>query len=378
MNIDIIDKRKCSGCMACYNACPKKAIQIEEKDGFSYPKIQKETCINCGLCKRVCPVLNKEDEEKDKNEKENKNESKSEKNEFLDVYACKNQDEKIRMKSSSGGVFTLIAEYILEQDGVIFGAKFNETLEVVHDYIERKEELDKFRGSKYLQSKIGDTYAKVKELLDIGRKVLFTGTPCQVEGLLSYLRKDYDNLYTQDIICHGVPSPRVWKKYLEYKKEKNGEYPKSVNFRKKDILGWSKYQVSYTYSNKEENIHHDDDPYMKLFLRNFDLRESCYECSFKNIYRKSDITIADFWGINEVNKEFNDEKGISAILIHSAKGKELFDKIKDKIEYTKANINDIIKHNSCICISTKYNEKREEFFEDLEYKDFEDIIQKYL
>lgn len=374
MNIDVIEKRKCSGCMACYNICPKKAILIDEKDGFFYPKIQNEICINCGLCKIVCPVLKKENEEKDKYKSKKENDT----NNLLEVYACKNSDEKIRMKSSSGGVFTLLAEYILEQDGVIFGAKFNESLEVVHDYIEQIEDIDKFRGSKYLQSKMGNTYIKVKEFLDIGRKVLFTGTPCQIEGLLSYLRKDYDNLYTQDIICHGVPSPKVWRKYLEYKKEKNGEYPKKVNFRKKDILGWSKYQVSYTYSNKEENIHHDDDSYMKLFLRNFDLRKSCYECSFKEIYRKSDITIADFWGINEVNDKFNDEKGISAILIHSLKGRELFNKIKDKIEYTKANINDIIKHNSCICISTKYNEKREEFFEDLEKKDFEYIIQKYL
>jgi len=348
--------------MACYNACPKKAIGIEENDGFYYPMINEEKCINCDICKKVCPVLNKE------NENDN----------ILKIYACKSKDEDARMKSSSGGVFTLLAEYILEQEGIVFGARFNENLEVVHDYIERREDLDKLRGSKYLQSNIGDTYIKVKEFLDSERKVLFTGTPCQIEALLTYLRKDYDNLYTQDIICHGVPSPKVWRKYLEYKKEKNGDYPKSVSFRKKDLLGWSNFQMCYTYSNKEENVHHDDDPYMKLFLRNFNLRNSCYECSFKKIHRKADITVADFWGINEVNKKFNDEKGISAILIHSEKGKELFENIKNKMEYTNANINDIIKHNSPVCTSVKYNEKREEYFEDLENKDFEYIIQKYV
>lgn len=361
MITDILESKKCSGCMACYNACPKQAIKIEEKNAFLYPVIQKEKCIDCGICKNICPVNNKE-----------------EVNQYLKIYNCKNKDDKTRMKSSSGGVFSLIAEYILEQNGVVFGARFNEKLEVIHDYITSRQELEKLRGSKYLQSKIGNTYKKVKEFLINDKKVLFTGTPCQVEGLLAYLGKEYDNLYTQDIICHGVPSPKVWKKYLEYKKEKMGEYPIEVSFRKKDLTGWSNFQMSYKYSNVEENIHHDDEPYMNLFLRNFDLRESCYNCSFKKINRKSDITIADSWGIDEICPEFNDEKGISTILINSLKGKKILENIKEKMEYIETNIKDVIKHNSPLCKSVEYNELREDFFEDLENNDFEYIIKKYL
>lgn len=361
---DVIDKSKCTGCMACKNACPRNAIQIieDEKTGFLYPKINKEYCINCGICKRVCPVENKLEE--------NLNE--------IEVYACKNKDEEIRIKSSSGGIFTLIANYILDNNGVVFGVKFNENFEVEHDYTESKEGLEKFRGSKYLQSKIGDSYKKVKKFLEEGRKVLFTGTPCQVEGLLSFLRKDYENLYTQDIICHGVPSPKVWRKYLEYKKHQNKEELTKVNFRRKDIRGWSSYHISLKFKEKEENIFYVDDPYMKLFLKNFDLRDTCYNCNFKKEKRKSDITVADFWGINNVRPEMNDEKGTSAILINSQKGKILFDNIKKYIEYTKENVEDIKRYNPSFIKSVHYNEKRLEFFDDLEKEEFEELIKKYL
>jgi len=359
---DVIDAKICTGCMACKNICPKEAIKIEvSKSGFSYPKIDEQNCIKCGLCKKVCPIINKLDENKNK----------------IQVYGCKNKNEQIRLKSSSGGIFTLIAEYIIEQQGVVFGARFNERMQVVHDYAEKKEQIELFRGSKYLQSQIGDTYKKVKCFLKDNRKVLFTGTPCQIEGLLGYLGKSYDNLYTQDIICHGVPSPKVWDKYLQYQKKKIGEYPIKVNFRRKDLLGWNNYQVNYKYSNSEKNIHHNEDPYMKLFLKNIDLRQSCYNCNFKKLQRKSDITIADFWGINEVNAKFNDEKGVSAILLNSPKGVEIFEGIKQNIEFFAADIRDIIKYNSCICKSTKYNSKREEFFEALEDDDFEIVSKNF-
>lgn len=360
---DIIEKNKCTGCMACANICHKNAIQIQEdENGFLYPEIDNEKCINCGLCKKVCPVLS----------------NIKEKEFATEVYCCKNKDEKVRMKSSSGGIFSLIAETILEEDGIVFGACINEDREVVHDYIEDKKELFKLRGSKYVQSQIRENYKKAKEFLNEKRKVFFTGTPCQIEGLLSYLGKEYDNLYTQDFICHGVPSPKVWRKYMEYKKQKNGEYPKNVEFRSKDILGWSSFQIRYEYKNSSENVHHDDDPYMKFFLRNFDLRESCYNCHFKKINRKSDITVADSWGINESHPKFNDEKGISTILVHTAKGKEILNKIKDRMDWIEEDIENVKKYNSPICKSVKYNELREEFFYDLERKDFESIIEKYL
>lgn len=362
-NIKILDKNTCTGCMACKNICPKNAIIIKENnEGFNYPEIDNSLCINCGLCKKACPILTKLSE--------NTNE--------IIIYSCKNKDKEVRMNSSSGGIFTLIAKYILEKNGVVFGAKFNEKFEVVHDYIENINDIGIFRGSKYLQSQINNTYKKVKNFLDENRQVLFTGTPCQVEGLLSYLGKDYNNLYTQDFVCHGVPSPKVWRKYLEYKKEEEGVYPKNINFRRKDILGWSNYQVSYKYLNKEENIHHDDEPYMKMFLKNLDLRTSCFNCQFKKTKRKSDMTVADFWGINNVNPKMNDETGISALLINSKKGQEIFDNIKDNMEFEKANLEDIIKYNSCISISTNYNKKRAEFFKDLDTISFKELIEKYL
>ena len=219
---------------------------------------------------------------------------------------------------------------------------------------------------------------KAKKFLSNGRKVLFTGTPCQIEGLITYLGKNYSNLYTQDFICHGVPSPKVWKKYLDYKKEKCGEDPIKVNFRDKEVLGWSNFQVKYKYKSKDEIVHHDDDYYMNFFLRNYDLRESCYNCHFKKIRRNSDLTIADFWGINEVLPEFNDEKGISSLIINSNKGQEIFDNIKSSIDFAEVSIEDIIKHNSPLYVSVPYNEKREKFFDYLDNYNFEDIINEFL
>lgn len=360
---DVIEKNKCTGCMACKNACPKNAIKIEEdKTGFLYPKINKEYCINCGICKNVCPVKNKLEENKNN----------------IEVYACKNKDAQTRLNSSSGGIFTLIANYILKQDGIVFGAAFNEKFEIVHKWTDKEEELANFRGSKYLQSKMGDSFKEVKKFLEEGRKVLFTGTPCQVEGLLTFLRKDYKNLYTQDFICHGVPSPKVWRKYLEYKKGIQKELPQKISFRSKDVAGWNDFHMKFTYSNFEENIHHDVDPYMKLFLNNIDLRETCYNCNFKKMKRNSDITVADFWGINKVRPEMNDEKGISAVLVNSLKGKEIFESIRNDIIWTEENIEDVIKYNFCLIKSIYYNKEREEFFQDLDKLSFEDVLKKYL
>lgn len=361
-SMDVIDKEKCTGCMACKNACPRNAITIkEENDGFLYPKINKEYCSNCNLCKKVCPVENKLEE--------NKND--------IEVYAAKNNDDNICLKSSSGGIFTLITNYILSQNGVVFGARFNENFEVVHDWTDNKNNIDEFRRSKYLQSKIGDSYKKAKEFLIAGRKVLFTGTPCQVEGLLTFLGKEYDNLYTQDIICHGVPSPKVWKKYLEYKKTIYNEQPKKVNFRRKDISGWNNYKVHIKYNSIEENLDVNESFYMNMFLYNYDLRNTCYNCNFKKVKRNSDITVADFWGIKDVNPEMYNENGVSALLINSKKGKEIFKNIKKHITYSVQNIDEIKINNPSYIKSSEYNEKRKEFFEDLDNLEIEELINKY-
>lgn len=361
--IDIIKKDECTGCMACNNICPRNAIKIENDEitGFQYPKINTEVCIDCGLCKKVCPVKNKLSE----NTRE------------ILVYACKNKDDQIRLSSSSGGIFSLIANYILDQNGIVFGAAFDDNLGVIHSWTDSKEELSKFRGSKYLQSEIGDSFRKVKSFLESNRKVLFTGTPCQVEGLLAFLGKDYENLYTQDLICHGVPSPKVWSKYLEYRESSCDNIIKNVNFRSKEVGGWDNFHMKLTYSNFEENIHHKEDPYMKFFLKNFDLRDTCYKCHFKKAKRKSDITLADFWGINNIRPEMNDKKGTTALLVNSSKGEEIWENIKSDIVWTEEKIEDIIKYN-CLTKSVDYNPKRNEFFNDLNKEGFEKLIRKYI
>jgi len=194
-----VKKELCTGCNACYSICPAHCISIQEDpEGFLYPVIEKEKCTSCKKCENICPAAVKGNKRKP-----------------LSVYAARNPDEQIRRQSSSGGIFTLIAEYIIQKGGVVFGARFNDNWEVVHDYTETVEGLAVFRGSKYVQSRIGDTYIKTKNFLLAGRKVLFSGTPCQIAGLKAYLQKDYDNLLTVDLVCHGVPSPLVWKRYLD-------------------------------------------------------------------------------------------------------------------------------------------------------------------
>ena len=202
--INIKVKQDCCGCSACMQICPKQSItMVTDNEGFLYPEVNNTTCIDCGLCEKVCPVLNQNDGSQP-----------------IEVYAAKNNNEQIRLKSSSGGIFTLLAEKIIAEGGVVFGAKFNTDWSVVHSYTETIDGLEDFRGSKYVQSSIGDNFLKAKQFLTDGRKVLFSGTPCQIAGLKHFLRKEYDNLLTIEVVCHGAPSPRVWKDYLEYRKER--------------------------------------------------------------------------------------------------------------------------------------------------------------
>lgn len=360
--MEVIEYSKCTGCMACKNVCPRSAISIKQIDGFDYPQINENMCISCNLCEVVCPVNN----------------ARSGNKEIKKIYACKSKNDEIRMKSSSGGIFTIIAEEIIKQEGVVFGACFDEKFNVVHDYTENSEGLEKFKGSKYVQSKIGTSFKKVREFLEKGRKILFVSTPCQVEGLYTYLRKDYENLITIDLICHGVPSTEVWRKYLEYKEGRSEQNLKDISFREKKNLGWRDFEMRFSYLEGEECTSHHIDPYMQLYLKNIDLRESCYNCNFKKENRASDITIADFWGINEINPEFYDEKGVSAVILNSEKGKKIFEIIKDRIDYIEEKMENILKYNYMLVESVPENERRKEFFEDLKNKSFEELIKKYL
>ncbi len=306
-----LPEASCTGCGACYNICPHGAITMKENsEGFLYPEIDNEACVRCGLCSKICPVNHPDY-------------GMSETPEFYAAMA----DDELRQNSSSGGVFPLLAAEILKNGGVVAGAAYTEDFRgVEHILAEDEETLKKLKSSKYVQSNTGRCYSEVQKMLRAGREVLFTGTPCQVAGLKAYLKKDYENLFVVDIICHGVPGPKVFRKYLD---ELNlGGKLISVNFRDK-ANGWSPYlttttiTTTTTYSSSAEH-----DVFMNLFLSNFDLRKSCGNCPFNKIPRQGDLTIGDFWKINDCNPAYNDGKGTSVILVSSEKGKALLKRVE--------------------------------------------------
>ena len=361
--INIDNKTKCCGCQACYNICPKDAIEmVADEKGFKYPEVNKDKCINCGLCEKVCPILNN---------KQIENEPRA--------YACINKDKKIREESTSGGIFTLLASAVINDGGVVFGACFDENFGVYHTYCEKFEDLGKYRSSKYLQSDMGLSYKKAKEFLDQGRKVLFTGTPCQIEAIKSYLGKEYDNLYLQDIVCHGVPSPMIWDKYKSYREEKANSKLSKMSFRSKKNTTWSSYNIDMNFDNKTSyTINHNDDVYMKAFLKHLSLRESCTDCKFKKNNRLSDITLADFWGIRNVKPEMDDGKGTSLVVVNSKKGQELFDLLKDSMICEKVDFEKAISGNSSFNTISKFNRKTNKFYDEvLKNNNFELVVKKY-
>jgi coenzyme F420-reducing hydrogenase beta subunit len=330
-----------------------------DDEGFWYPVVDTKRCIECGLCEKVCPIENKKIVEN-----------------HPVSYACINKNDKIRQQSSSGGVFTILAERIIAKHGVIFGAGFDGNFNVVHSWTDRMGGLSNFRGSKYVQSRIGDTYKQARDFLKQGKEVLFSGTPCQIAGLKSYLDKDYNNLLCVDIFCYGVPSPLVWEKYCSMMAE-NREL-RAISFRdKKD--GWKKYSTLFTFKNRDilrESV--KDNKYMQGFLKNIYLRPSCYDCKFKTLHRQSDITLADFWGIQNILPNFDDDKGTSLVMVNTQKGEEIFSSIVDKMNYEKVDINQAILYNPLAVKSVDYNPKREKFFKDLSDSiDIIKLIEKY-
>ncbi|MVX64188.1 4Fe-4S dicluster domain-containing protein [Clostridium chromiireducens] len=360
--INILKKQECSGCYACTNICPKECIRMKsDNEGFWYPDIDKDTCINCELCEKVCPVIN------NPNKAENK----------INAYACKNKDNKSRNASSSGGVFSLLCDYVISKNGVVFGVAFDENFNVKHMHAETLEECEKFKGSKYIQSKIGSTYKQAKEFLDNKRIVLFSGTQCQIKGLNLYLRKSYDNLISIDIVCHGVPSPKVFRMYKEILVEKYKSDIKEVRFRDK-VNGWKEFSCIAEFKNgKMYSKSAKEDIYMKGFLKDLYLRPSCYECKAKNFLSASDISLADYWGVENIHPEFDDDKGTSLVLVNSRKGEVMFRKISSSMDIIKTNLDYAISCNPCIVGPVKYNPKREQFFSEYNKKNIEKTIQKY-
>lgn len=356
----ITDKYKCTGCMACLNVCPNDAIEvIKSKDGFAYTKINKEKCIGCNLCRKVCP-----------SNKYYKNEYNS-----PEFYAAFNLNEKDRIKSSSGGMVSLIARTTLKKNGVVYGVTLNGK-QAKNVRIDNEKELYKIMGSKYVQSEVGHTLKNVKQDLDDQKQVLFTGTPCQIEGLRSYLNKDYNNLICVSIICHGVPSPEIFKKYIEEKEEKNSSKLKNINFRNKQ-LGWHNYNIEYEYDNgKKEVVPASKDIYMSGYLKDYFLRECCYNCQMKYGEKSTaDIIIGDFWGIESTLPEIDDDKGVSAIVINSVKGKDIFEELKENIKYEKVSLEDISNGNPMLVSSTGYTKNKDNFFKLMESNEISTYIE---
>ncbi|MGN1134030.1 MAG: Coenzyme F420 hydrogenase/dehydrogenase, beta subunit C-terminal domain [Oscillospiraceae bacterium] len=278
------------------------------------------------------------------------------------AVACYNKDDKIRMKSSSGGVFYLLAKYVIENGGVVFGAKFNKDWEVIHSYAETLDGISDFMGSKYVQSSMGNTYKDVLQFLKQDRLVLFSGTPCQVYGLKAFLGKDYDNLITIDLICHGVPSRKVWREYIRYISGKKDIA--NINFRDK-TEGWLDFSLKFDFSDNSSYIKNQhNDLYMKGFLQDIYLRPSCYKCRFKGISRESDLTLADFWGCKDIMPDMFDDKGTSLVLIQSDKGNKIWDSIQNDINMNEITDERYQTRNPNIKSSVKKNYKRAKFYKD--------------
>lgn len=320
--IKITDKSACCGCSACASICAHKAITMKPDGmGFLYPEVDESKCVDCGLCNQVCAF--------------NSTYDKSQNLASPDVYAVRHKDMDEIKTSRSGAVFIALSDWILDQGGVVYGAGYEGHFRVVHKRAVSKEERNEFKGSKYVQSDLKDTFLQVKKDLKQGDKVMFSGTPCQTSGLLSYLKllkQDISQLYVVDLVCHGVPAPYVWCDYLKYIEKKYHGEVTSFNFRDKSQLGWTAHKESFRVRDKYICIC----TYSDLFGKCIMFRHSCGICPFANLKRPSDLTIGDFWGWERVDKNLNvDNKGVSLLLVNSEKGRGLFSEIESHINYRR-------------------------------------------
>lgn len=355
----------CTGCGACASVCPVGCIHMEpDNEGFLQPVVQPEKCVGCNRCQLVCPIIGEY----------------SLPDEQTDAYAAINLDEQVRYGSTSGGIFTLLCEKTLAQNGIVYGAAYDSDFTVRHCAVEKTEDLPKFRGAKYVQSCLGDTYVQVRKQLEKGRCVLFSGTPCQVGGLCSFLGKDYENLILVDLICHGVPSPKVWQHYIGYRsaKDASGLKPARINLRSKET-GWPGYSIRFDYPDGQfYSAPNSQDPYLRGFVGNLYLRRSCYNCHFKGSSRQSDFTLGDYWGVWSQLPHYHDEKGTSLVLLHTDKAKRIWQSIEPQVRREQVSCSSALVDNPSALVSEKIKDERQSFFERYLQEDFQELISELL
>ena len=363
--INITDKSKCCGCNACGDVCAHKAITFKtDIEGFWYPVVNVDTCINCGLCEKVCPIINKAKEERYNTAR---------------VFAAYNKNEAVRIDSTSGGIHSALADVMYDRGNYVCGAIYNEGHTVSHITSPDRNMLPKIRSSKYLQSSMEGQFIEIRNLLRDGKDVFYCGTPCQVHSLYNFLRKPYPNLTTCDFICRGVNSPKVFLSYMDMLEKQYGSKATEIKFKNKK-WGWHNFSMRVNFANGQQYC---KDRYHDLFFigylqsGNF-ARPSCYECQFKGFPQKADITLADFWGIEKIDPSMDQDKGTSLVMVNSDKGLELFNAIKNQIEWKEFSMEDARMGNPALNSSLKaVNNDREAFFKELDKSPFDKVAQKF-
>lgn len=350
------DKKTCNGCGVCALVCPKNCIKmVEDAEGFLYPEIDENKCIKCNKCRRVCSNYPKD-------------------NEFsIKAYAAKNKNDEQRNKSTSGGMFKILAQYVIEKNGVVFGVKFSDDLKVIHDFADNLEDCKAFSSSKYVRSDLNNSYEKVKEFLEDGRYVLFSGTPCQIQGLRNFIGKHNDKLILCEIICHANPSPKVFKMYIKNIEKNTGKQVKTMYFRSKNPE-----MKNSSYIEMKDGTKIADSLYNYAFSsKQLINRPSCYNCKFVDENRKADFTIGDFWGIESAFPAFNDGKGISLFTVNTSKAENIFNELESMLEYKGVEVKKAFEKNHHS--NVKYNPNRDKFFEKLVSEEInEENIIKYM
>ncbi len=357
----ICEQKYCTGCEACVNICKRNCIiMAENEQGFLYPSIDTTRCSSCGLCAKVCPVNTPVERSPHKH-----------------VYASLSTEDAQRAASTSGGIFPLLAEAVLSEGGYVYGVILDDTFTVRHAEAHTLSEIAPMRGAKYVQSSVGSCYQLTESRLKSGSKVLFTGTPCQIAGLRNFLKKDYPNLLTADILCHGVPSPGLFRKYVKHEESVAHAPMKHIRFRTKEI-GWKSSVCVRTFQNGVE--HHEGDSFVPGFLDCLSLRESCFSCPYASDVRCGDITLGDFWGYKESAPEYieDDDKGISLVLINTPKGEAAYKKIQKYVAYAKRTIDDAKKCNEVLSHPESKPKIAEQFWQDSLSMDWSDLSAKYI